>query len=170
MASQILINDTKAQSQSGPQMFRAGSTISDAATQAAIAAEGGLLWPATDATVAAAAVIVQKLRKKGANEELGSAAMLAAAINSLNQGVSTDIQTPQAISSGSLAEVAIAGLVGQGNIVGAYYVPNVSSAPASGSNSQVILLNIYDQTGTLVGQLASATLNNANQMTKWVRF
>jgi hypothetical protein len=316
MASLILINDTKAQSpQGGPQMFRAGSTIADAATQAAIAQEGGLLWPATDPVVLAQSVLVQKLRSQGMDEGFCSRAMLAGAVSSLNQGaegasqvgvtrtvrlattaalatgtftagtggapdtfaitatgtltvdgavtalndrvlvknqvtgsqngiyyVSTAgavgvaavltrapdaaasadfvsgmnvmtspdgttnptatsmlttaapltlnttsltfskieslqeftngqiLQSPQAVSTISLVEIAIGGMIGSGTIIGVYYLPNATSTPAAGSNSQAIVINIYNASGVLVGQLAAASIANATAMTKWVRF
>lgn len=81
------------------------------------------------------------------------------------------IQVAQIVeSSADLAESLIASLAGSGTIVGAYYFPNASSAPSAGTNTQAMTLNIYDATGTAVGTLASATLANATQMTKWVRF
>jgi hypothetical protein len=87
MTAYILINDTVATSTgSGPTMFRAGTSISDAATIAALPSEGGLLWLATDPVVSAAATIVQKMRSHGMDEAFCSRAMLAAAINSLQLG------------------------------------------------------------------------------------
>jgi hypothetical protein len=171
MSAQILLNDTYVQSPSGsagPQLVRAGETVSDVPTQTALLAAGGILWPASDPFMAAQQVYILKLRSKGWDERISTEAAIASAIGALNQ--LQEIQVPQATSATALTEVAIIHMIGTGVITAAYYLPNANSAPAAGSNSQAITLNIYNALGVLVGALATATLNNANQMTKWVRF
>ena len=77
---------------------------------------------------------------------------------------------PQASTGSNVPEQVLVHLLGSGTLFAAYFVPFANSAPAAGSNSQALTLNIYNAAGALVGTVASATLNNANQMTKAVRF
>lgn len=85
-------------------------------------------------------------------------------------GKPTQWSVPQGSTASSVAETVLAHLTGTGTLFAAYFVPFANSAPASGSNSHAITINIYNASGSLVGALASATLNNAAQMTKAVRF
>jgi hypothetical protein len=71
----------------GAKQLRPGETITtpsptSAADVAGIEAAGGILWPATDATVAAAAAIVLKYVQRGRDELRDSCIMLAAAASS----------------------------------------------------------------------------------------
>jgi hypothetical protein len=88
MASLILINSTQAQgANQGPATYKAGNTITDSAVQAALIADGGLLWPATDTVVAAAAAVALKMYSKGYDEAYVSRTMLAAVSNSISSGI-----------------------------------------------------------------------------------
>jgi hypothetical protein len=80
------------------------------------------------------------------------------------------LQQSVAGSSSSLAEELVGEFVGSGTVIGVYLVPTASEAPAAGSNSQAVTVNIYNAAGVLQAALATGTLNNATQMTKWVRF
>jgi len=144
MAALILINDTKAQSQSGPQMFRAGSTISDPAAQAAIIAEGGFLWPATDPVIAATAIIVQKLRTQGMDEAFCARAMLAGVGNSLLQGSGGDglavyQKVLDALPATATAETTFGlGSIFTGTLVNSVYFVPGAAVTASDTNYATI--------------------------------
>jgi hypothetical protein len=166
MSTAILLNTTAF----GTRWFTAGTHFDDVAQASAIASiqgQGGIFMPATNPVVAAQAARAQDWRiSKGRNETEITALMLAAGLATLDV-----MPAPQAaLLNASQAEVQIATLAGAGSIVGAYYSPGAASAPAAGSNSMAVVFNLYDQTGTLVGQLASGTLNSANPMVKWSRF
>lgn len=154
--------------------FKAGalidSAVHTAAGLAAIQGVGGVLWPSDDPSVAAAAAIVAKMWAKGADENnIGRVMMAAAALSAA--GNPDTLVTPQVVlTSADQAETLVFSLAGKGTVLGAYYLPNAASAPAAGSNNQVLLLNMNDATGTLVGALATGTLANATPMVKWARF
>ena len=86
MASLILISAVSIVYASQAVALNPGDTISDAGVQAAAEAQGAVFAPASDANVAAAAVIVQKLRAKGANEATLGGVMLAAYASSAYAG------------------------------------------------------------------------------------
>jgi hypothetical protein len=174
MSKLILLNTvTIASPGAGAKKVRGSETLDSvlaAADIPGIQSAGGVLWPGTDALVSAAAAIGQsKIVNKGANEDEVDKIMMCAAIQSA--GSQTQL-SPQASETTTQPETEIFALQGSGNVIGAYYLPNASSAPAApnGTNNIILLLNIYNASGTLVGQLASGTLNNSNQMTAKVRF
>ena len=90
MTAYYLINSTQGQGQSGPATFKAGALISDPAAQATLLAEGGLLWPATDTVIAAAAGIASKMYAKGYDEAYVSRMMMSAVLSSAAQGTGGD--------------------------------------------------------------------------------
>jgi hypothetical protein len=156
----------------GPILLKASEAISDPATLAAVLAVGGVVANPNDPTIVAAAVVCQQKmlgKYRGQNEDLVNSIMMAAYIKVASQGEVISYQFTAA-SSASEAEVQVGELLGYGTITGAFFSPNAASAPAGGANTDTFLLNIYNAAGTLVGQLCTAQLANANQMTKWVRF
>jgi hypothetical protein len=84
-------------------LVRSGDSVANATVQAAVEAKGGIFAPATDTNVAAAALIVQKLRAKGANESACDAVMLAAFASSAYAGVAGGTQYSKAIAGGGTA-------------------------------------------------------------------
>jgi hypothetical protein len=165
----ILINDT-VYGGNNPRSVLAGKTFDPVASASEITkiqAAGGVFVPTSQPVVNAQQVLAANFhRYKGRSEAELDRLMLAAAI-----GVYDTQSTPQVTeSSADLAETNIFTLSGGGVVVAAYYLPNATSTPGAGSNNDVFLLNIYDNTGTVVGQLCTATLANATPMTKWVRF
>jgi hypothetical protein len=169
MSTVILLNTTIIQTGAGPKVCKASNsydTSAQATDIAYIKAAGGIFVPSAGA-MAAQAVIAQKEIARGRNEFEVTDVMIAAA------GMTIDpLSTPQVVETATVAETAILSLAGAGTVVGAYYLPNAASAPASppATNNMVLLLNIYNAAGTLVGQLASGTLSSSNAMTKWARF
>jgi hypothetical protein len=143
-------------------------TVTQASDLAAVVASGGVLMPQGNAIVSAQQALAASRRlNKGSNENELALLMLAASAASLD----TMQVAVAGTTSADLAEANAFTLSGAGTIVAAYFLPS-ATATYTGGNQQVLLLNIYDQTGTLVGQLASFTLGNgvaANQPTKWVR-
>jgi hypothetical protein len=80
MSSSYLLNTVTITSPaSGPVVVPAGELISDAGVQASVAAAGGVLWPASDGQVPRFALIAQKLRARGMDENYISRTMMAAA-------------------------------------------------------------------------------------------
>jgi hypothetical protein len=165
-------NPAGMQAPQGPLVIKASEAIQDTGTLASYIAAGGLVANPNDPTIIAAITICQQKmlgKYRGQNEDLVNAIMFAAYTRAASQG--EFITYPfAAASSASEAEVAIGQTSGPGVITAAFYVPNAASAPVAGSNTDAFLLNIYSTTGSLVGQLCTATLSNTNQMTKWVRF
>jgi hypothetical protein len=82
----ILLNDTWINTSSGPLLIRAGDQPSDPAVIAGLSSYGGILWPATDPVVLAAANLVVKYRSRAADERWSSDTMLAAASQSMLSG------------------------------------------------------------------------------------
>jgi hypothetical protein len=76
---------------------------------------------------------------------------------------------PQASETTTQAERGIGGLIGTGVLHRIQYNPDAASAPAAGANSMVITVKRY-HAGVLVGTVATATLNNANQMAAFMPF
>lgn len=95
---------------SGTKVF-AGDTINDAVDDAtAIAAAGGLLWPSSDAVVAAAAARAVSARlNRGANEEVIDAIMQAAVDAVQLAADASSVSTARTITAG-------AGLTGGGDL------------------------------------------------------
>jgi len=92
MSTMYLINSVYVQLGQSSYKEIAGALIPDnAAVQASLAAAGGVLAPTTDATVAAAAALVASQRKRGANEDVCNAIMLAAYASSLNKSRPTKV-------------------------------------------------------------------------------
>jgi hypothetical protein len=158
----------------GPILLKASEAISDPTTLAAVQGVGGIVANPNDPTIIAAVAICQQKmlgKYRGQNEDLVNSIMMAAYIKVASQGEVISYQFTAA-SSASETEIQVGELLGYGTITGAFFSPNAASAPAApnGTNNDAFLLNIYNAAGTLVGQLAAVTLNNSNQMTKWVRF
>ncbi len=156
MATQILLNETTVVVNGSPTLFRAGASISDPSIQAAILAEGGILWPATDPNMVAAQAVVQtKLRPRGADEHYSTAAMVAAAAESAGlTGFSTAPQAGYRVRNASLANVAnlaaytVAGNDGITNVAGDV-VLLVAQTTASQNGPWVV--------GTVAGSTAPLT-------------
>jgi hypothetical protein len=98
-----------------PDVYFAGSTISDANVQAAVLAVGGVLAPATDPILAAAAAVVTSLRNSTAIDEhrasaIMTAAMAGVAYGEVPQRVTVDVPlaTIQAQTSGTAFNVGSA--------------------------------------------------------------
>lgn len=147
MAS-ILLNDTVATIGGGAAtMFRAGSTITDTTLIAALANEGGVLWPSTDPVVSAAAVTVQKLRTRGMDEAFCSRAMIAAAAKSVAAGDGSAPAT--GITAGTTRTQAGATVLTAGmNRVDTSTAPSAGSTlgdgvalPAAVGGQQVVVIN-----------------------------
>src|ERR1019366_4668048 len=131
-------------------------TVTQASDLAAVVASGGVLMPQGNAIVSAQQALAASRRlNKGSNENELALLMLAASAASLD----TMQVAVAGTTSVDLAEANAFTLSGAGTIVAAYFLPS-ATATYTGGNQQVLLLNIYDQTGTLVGQLASFTLGN----------
>jgi hypothetical protein len=80
MANKYLVNTVRL----GTSVIKAGSLLTDADDQAGIASVGGILWPTTDATVAAAALVAQAKIYQGASTQELDAIMAAAVSTSVN--------------------------------------------------------------------------------------
>jgi hypothetical protein len=129
--SGILLNDTTINVQGGPMLVRAGETVNDPGMLAALPLMGGVLWPTNDVTVAAAAALVLKLRAKGADERICSAAMVVAAASMLSQSdvaasfakLAADGAAATATSETAMGMISPAA---GGNVVAAYFVPQAA--------------------------------------------
>ena len=74
--------------QNGPSArIRAGEYVTNAVTATALMSAGGVLAPASDPNVAAAAAIVQKIKARGGNEDDCNSAMIAGYTYSAYQGL-----------------------------------------------------------------------------------
>lgn len=102
---------------------------------------------------------------------LDTTALTFAKIASVNEFVkAVQIQAQQTTSAGAVGEFVIGRLSGTGTILGAYYVPTGASAPAAGSNNQVLTVNIRNGSGGGALQVAQATLANATPMVAFTNF
>ena len=157
----------------GSVVVKAGETVTDPVVAAGIAAAGGQLANAADPGIIAAQAVCLKMQGKyrGQDEDTSDKIMLAAFAASAQAETLSYEFTSSSVNT-SEAEQAVFNLPGQGTITGAYFLPNATSAPAApnATNNDVLLLNIYNAAGVLVGSLATATLENTNQMTQWVQF
>jgi hypothetical protein len=153
-------------------VVKAGETVTDPVVAEGIAAAGGQLANANDPAIIAAQAVCLKMQGKyrGQDEDVSDKIMLAAFTASQQSALLQYEFTSSA--SASETEQAVFSLPGQGTITGAYFLPNAASTPASpdGTNNTVLLLNIYNAAGSLIGQLATATLENTNPMAQWVQF
>lgn len=170
MAS-ILLNDTTINTVGGPALIRSAETITDAGLIAALPAAGGVLWPANDLTVAAAAATVLKIRSKGGSEQLCTAVMLAAAINTMALG-DTVVNLPVAAQTAGtdIAETpnGFVPTTQGGNVVAAVYIP-ISALTAN--NSNYLTITIFKRTaGGASVQLALVTtqITGSGNWTAWV--
>lgn len=95
----------------GTTKFLAGAHLDeDVHDTAGVEAEGGVLWDETDTKVSAAAVIVTKLRTRGADEALCNSIMIAAAVSSGEAVTAEDLASTAANKGASLIGVRDAGL------------------------------------------------------------
>lgn len=169
MSKYILLNPTPAGALS-PRLVMPGNVF-DSVTQATditnLLAAGGLLVPNTSALAQAAATLAQNKRlAKGSNEAELTWIMLAGLLSPDPQSAAVAGTT-----SADLAEAFAIPLAGGGTITGAYFVPSATATYTAG-NKQVLLVNLYDATGTLVGAVATGTIGDgvtAQQPTKWAR-
>jgi hypothetical protein len=170
MASFFLLNDTMIVNNNQPIWVRAGDTISDAAVQSALLAAGGLLWPVTDAVMAAAVTIALKFRQqKGAEERFPMQFLLAAAIQSYQLGGVVIAEIPKTAADGAaatpLAETP-QGLVGpnsSGPIGSVYFLPAASLAA---SDTNYATLQVQKRTaGAAPVTIAQATTQTTAQPT-----
>lgn len=170
----ILLNDTLANTSSGPVRFPGGETINDPTLVAPIQAAGGILWPANDVTVAAAAAIAQKYKaSKGQNEDFITRMMVAAAAYTMALG-DTVVNLPlAALAAGTdLAETPngyIPATQG-GDVVSAVIVP---SAALTASATVFLTLSVFNRVGATQTLVAQATTNltangGTGNWTAWV--
>jgi len=179
MSSQILLNSTKAMypGSGDPRMVPAGETITDALLQSALQGAGGVLWPAADVTVAAAAVIVQKLRAQGADEAFCSRAMLGAAAASLSQSDSNFVSFTKTADDGAAGTATAETPVGMvaptagGDVKSLYYVPN-NALTANDTTYATITVNKRTNGGApvVIGSVTTQTTagGGSGNWTAWV--
>jgi hypothetical protein len=79
MTTLVLLATTSIVYKGQALVVQAGENVSDSSVQAALTADGATFAPATDANVAAAQLVVAKLRSHGANEQTCTQVMAAAA-------------------------------------------------------------------------------------------
>ena len=132
-----------------------------------IQAAGGVLLPASNPTIAAAAAIAQFYKKRGQGR-LATQTMLAAGVNSRAGLQLLDYQFGTA-STTAITETTLGPLFGTGSIAGVFFLPNATSTPGAGSNSQVLTATMYNASGGSGVTLGTLTIANATPATKWVR-
>jgi len=165
MATWYLLNDVRV----GTQLYKAGQYIDDSQIASApILTVGGMLWPSTDAKVAAAAAVVQKLRLQGQSGPDLAALMSDAADSTLQ--VAAQAGTA-AITAGTTRTQ-----VGATVLAATYNRIDTSTAPAAGStlgdgvilpasstgrvfvhNNTANIVQVYAQTGDTINGIAAAT-------------
>lgn len=154
-----------------PKAVQAGSIL-DSVTNSlditALVAAGGIMVPQGTGLVSSQqAIAISKKVNKGANEVELALTMLAAGLSTPDP-----IQVQQAAITGTQAEAQLVSLGGAGLITGIYYQTATATALTAG-NKYVVVFNLYDNTGTLVGALATGTIGDGvagQQTVKWVRF
>lgn len=163
MSSLILLNDTLIVSNNQPTWVRAGDTITDATAQSALLANGGVLWPASDPTMAAAATLALKFRQqKGAAEDFPMRILMAAALSSYQLGGVVIAEIPKTAADGAAATLTAEtpqGLVGPNSAgpVGSVYFLPAAALTASDTNYATIQVQKRTAGGAAVTIAQSTT-------------
>jgi hypothetical protein len=156
----------------GPLVIKASEAIQDTGTLAAYTAAGGLVANPNDPIIIAAVAICQQKmlgKYRGQNEDLINAIMFAAYTRAASQGEFITYPFAAAATT-SEAETVIGTMVGPGTITGVYFVPNVGDIPAAGSNTDTMVVSIYNAAASLIGTVATGVLANATPFVQWQRF
>lgn len=156
MATFYLVNATIV----GSQKYFPGTLIDDATpVAAAVTAAGGLLWPSSDVTVAAAAVKAQNAHvNRGANEA-DMESIMKAAVDSVQK--TNDAAVPTSASLASVATGAGAALVGIEDSGGLFTATTVEAALAEvvAPKIQVKTLSVAAAAIAALGAVTSGTIN-----------
>lgn len=170
MSALVLITACTIVSAGQPILLNPGDTIADTGVQAAALAQGAIFAPTTDVAVAAAALVVQKLRSKGANEVACQGVMMAAYASTAYAATPTRITVDvplsvlQAKTSGAAFNVGpvlpagavlvappsitvVQALAGAGPVSAAHATVQASAGDAAGA--LVASTDIFTATGTL---------------------
>lgn len=111
MAKWYLINDTPYSAGKGSYLLRAGKLIDDTVYNAAlISASGGVLWPAADPIVAAAAANIALQKRRGVPADLLKTLMQAAVDQSINGSVQGSSGNVYAVVQKATATIGFAQL------------------------------------------------------------
>lgn len=169
--SSILLNETTVNSPNGPLLIRSGETVSDPTLLANLPLAGGVLWPATDVTVSAAAALVLKLRAKGADERICTAAMIASAASMLSQsGVEASFTKTAADGAAATAtSETVFGMVAPtagGNVISVYFIP-AAALTADPSNNATIQVQKRTAGGAAVTVAQITTTTAAGGTGNW---
>jgi hypothetical protein len=114
MTTQVLLATTTITYQGQALVVQAGENVSDTSIQAELTAAGATFAPTGDANVAAAQLVVQKLRSHGANEQTCTNVMAAAAAQTayaaapVHVTIDIPLATIQAQTSGTAFNVGSA--------------------------------------------------------------
>jgi hypothetical protein len=159
MTTLVLVNTVTIVQNSQPSKVFAGESISDAGIQASVLAAGGVLAPATDPNLVAAAALVAKARSHGANEAECTTIMMAA-YASTAYGVAIQ----EAVYTLTAAEVVALGAVLTGTLpfaaalpTGARYVGAEVNVTTAAAGVTTLLAELGD--GTTAAEYLADTVN-----------
>ena len=156
MSTLVLVNTVTIVQNSQPSKVFAGESISDAGIQASVLAAGGVLAPATDANVAAAATLVTKLRSHGANEGECNAVMMSAyastayASQPVHVVVDIPLATIQAQTSGTAFNIGAA-LPTNAKLTAASITALTDLSGGSAASAHASLQGTGDSAGSILG-------------------